>query len=135
MNGKKRQLYQAYGMDSNIIMGYFTWLGNAVRGNFGDSWSRTGQTVIQVFNSVIWYSFALGAASFILEIVNERYTLGIIYAKKQYSKTDYAVTFIALLGNLHSVVLLGDVIKMDFFCKTWMVRFIWYRGKKPRTAQ
>ena len=32
------QLNKAYGLDVGIIPGYIHWLGQAVRGNFGDSW-------------------------------------------------------------------------------------------------
>ena len=33
------QLNAAYGLDSGIIQGYFTWASKAVRGQFGDSWN------------------------------------------------------------------------------------------------
>ena len=32
------QLNAAYGLDKNLIPGYFTWLSDALAGNFGDSW-------------------------------------------------------------------------------------------------
>ncbi len=32
------QLTAMYGMDKGILGGYFTWLGDFFRGNFGDSW-------------------------------------------------------------------------------------------------
>jgi len=33
------QLNAAYGLDIGIVPGFFKWLSNAVRGNFGDSWA------------------------------------------------------------------------------------------------
>ncbi|HIS56000.1 MAG TPA: ABC transporter permease [Candidatus Fimimorpha excrementavium] len=119
----KNQLYAAYGMDQNLILGYFTWLSNAVVGNFGDAWSRPGQTVIEVFNSVIWYSFALGAISFVLQIVIA-IPLGIVAAKKQYSKTDYVVSFIALLGISLPTFFLATLLKWIFSVKLgWLDLF------------
>lgn len=32
------QLSAAYGMDKEIVSGFFIWIGNALTGNFGDSW-------------------------------------------------------------------------------------------------
>ena len=32
------QLNEVYGLDKGIIPGFMGWVGNAVRGNFGDSW-------------------------------------------------------------------------------------------------
>lgn len=35
------QLNAAYNLDKGIIPGFFGWLGNAIRGDFGDSWKWT----------------------------------------------------------------------------------------------
>ena len=32
------QLNASYGLDLDIVPGFFTWLSKAVVGNFGDSW-------------------------------------------------------------------------------------------------
>ena len=47
------QLNQIYGLDKGIIPGFFGWLGNAVQGDFGDSW-HFGIPVTQKFNEVVW---------------------------------------------------------------------------------
>ena len=57
-----------YGMDKGVVGGYFIWLGNAVRGNWGDSWAWT-IPVTQVFKNTIWYSFALSVVAYIFEIL------------------------------------------------------------------
>ncbi len=91
------QLNAAYGFDRGILAGYFTnWLPTAIRGDFGDSW-YFNIPVVEKFNNVIWNSFALGALSFVLELLIA-IPLGILAARKQYSKTDYAVTVFALIG-------------------------------------
>ena len=56
-----------YGLDKPVLEGYFIWLGKAVHGEFGESWIFH-QPVKQKFASVIWYSFALALASFLLEL-------------------------------------------------------------------
>ena len=90
------QLNKAYGLDVGIIPGYIHWLGQAVRGNFGDSW-YWNVPVLTKFRQVIWYSFALALCASFLEYIIA-IPLGIISARKQYSHTDYAVTVIALIG-------------------------------------
>lgn len=109
------QLNNQYGMDDNIIKGYFVWAGNAVRGDFGDSWSWN-MPVIEKFKSVIWYSFALGLASFILEIIIA-IPLGILSARKQYSAVDYAVTVGALIGISLPSFFFATILKWIFSVK------------------
>ena len=62
------ELNAQYGMDKGVVQGYFVWLGNSLRGNFGDSWSQT-IPVTDLFNKCIWYSFVMGAIAFVLQIV------------------------------------------------------------------
>ena len=91
------QLNAAYGFDKGIVEGYFSnWLVSTLKGDFGDSWFFN-VPVVQKFNAVIWNSFILGVLSFVLEIVIA-VPLGILAARKQYSRTDYAVTIFALIG-------------------------------------
>ena len=89
-----QQLSATYGMDKGIIPGFITWAGRALRGDFGDSWKWT-VPVMEKFRDSVWISFIMGAVSFVLEIVIA-IPLGVIAATKQYSKTDYAITVIAL---------------------------------------
>ncbi len=90
------QLNAQYGLDTGVIQGYFKWASRAVRLDFGDSWFWN-QPVLQKFSSVIWYSFALGLVTFILEIFIA-IPAGVAAARRQYSATDYTVTVIALIG-------------------------------------
>jgi peptide/nickel transport system permease protein len=92
----RKQLNSVYGLDDPILIGYFKWLSNAVRGKFGDTWYYTGKVTAK-FADVIWNSFFLGAVAFFFQIIIA-IPLGILSARKQYSKTDYAVTVVALIG-------------------------------------
>ena len=53
------QLNAMYNMDKSVIPGYFSWLGTAIRGDFGDSWFYT-VPVLEKFNDCIWLSFVMG---------------------------------------------------------------------------
>ena len=106
------QLNAMYGMDKQIVPGFFSWLGKAVRGQFGDSWKWT-VPVIQKFKECIGISFAMGAISLVLELIIA-IPLGIIAATKQYSKTDYAVTVIALAGISLPTFFFASLLKWVF---------------------
>lgn len=51
------ELNQVYHLDSGIIPGYFGWLKNAIRGDFGVSWIYN-VPVTEKFKDVIPYSIA-----------------------------------------------------------------------------
>lgn len=109
------QLNSVYRLDQGIIKGYFGWLGDAVRGNFGDSWIYN-VPVTEKFSQVIWYSFALSSAAFVLELLIA-IPLGIIAARKQYSRTDYTVTVIALIGISLPTFFFATILKLIFSVK------------------
>lgn len=109
------QLNAAYGLDRGIVPGYFHWLGEAVQGDFGDSW-QWNKPVLEKFKEVIWYSFALSAAAFILEILIA-IPSGILAARKQYSKIDYTVTVVALVGISLPSFFFATILKYVFSVK------------------
>ena len=104
-----------YGMDKGIVQGYFTWLKSAVRGEWGESWSWT-VPVTQKFHDTVWYSFALGLVSFILEIIIA-IPLGIAAARKQYSFTDYFTTVVSMICISMPTFFLATVLKYVFSVK------------------
>lgn len=109
------QLNAQYGLDSSPITGYFTWASKAVHGQFGDSWYWT-QPVITKFKNVIWYSFTLGLISFVLEMIIA-IPLGIIAARRQYSRIDYAITVVALVGISLPSFFFATILKYVFSIK------------------
>ena len=104
-----------YGMDKGIVQGYFTWLKSAVRGEWGESWSWT-VPITQKFHDTVWYSFALGLVSFILEILIA-IPLGIAAARKQYSFTDYFTTVVSMICISMPTFFLATILKYVFSVK------------------
>jgi peptide/nickel transport system permease protein len=90
------EMKDLYGLNNSIIEGYFLWLGNALQGNFGTSFI-TGQSVVLGIQEKMWTSFWLAFIAMIFEMLLA-IPLGVLAATKQYSKTDYAVTVLALMG-------------------------------------
>jgi len=106
------ELSAVYGLDKGIIPGYFGWLGNALRGDFGESW-HYGIPVTEKFNQVVWYSFIINIITFGVQLVIS-IPLGILAARKQYSRTDYAITIFALAGISLPTFFLATILKYVF---------------------
>jgi peptide/nickel transport system permease protein len=109
------QLNAVYGLNRGIIPGFLGWVGNAVQGNFGESW-QYGIPVTEKFNMVIWYSVIINIITFFVEIFIA-IPLGILAARKQYSRTDYAITVFALAGISLPTFFLATVLKYVFSIK------------------
>ena len=109
------QLNSVYHLDVGIIPGYFGWVGNAIKGDFGESW-HYGIPVTEKFNQVIWYSVIINIVTFVVQIVIA-IPLGILAARKQYSKTDYAITVFALMGISLPTFFLATILKYVFSIK------------------
>lgn len=79
-----------------IMEGYFKWLKNALKGDFGTSFKYempVGEKIFQCMGT----SFIVALVSLILELIIA-IPLGIKCACKQYSKLDYTVTFLTMIG-------------------------------------
>ncbi|MCR4960897.1 MAG: ABC transporter permease [Lachnospiraceae bacterium] len=125
------ELNAQYGMDKGIVKGYFTWLSNSARGNFGDSWSQT-MPVTDLFKKCIWYSFVMGLIAFVLEIFIA-IPLGVTAARKQYSMTDYTVTVVSLVGISMPTFFVATVLKLIFSVRLGWFELVGMQGRNYAT--
>ena len=109
------QLKAMYNLDKGIIPGYFSWIGTALHGEFGDSWKWT-VPVLDKFKSTIGISFVMGLISFFFELIIA-IPLGVIAATKQYSKFDYTITVVALAGISLPTFFFASPLKLLFSVK------------------
>ena len=109
------QLNAQYGLDKGPIPGFFHWLGQALRGNFGDSWQYT-VPVVQKFKECIGISFVMGALSLFFEVIIA-IPLGVIAARKQYSAADYSISVIAIACMSLPTFFLIALLKLVFCIK------------------
>ena len=109
------QLNEVYKLDVGIIPGYFGWLGNAIKGDFGESW-HYAIPVTEKFNQVIWYSVIINIITFFVQMFIA-IPLGITAARNQYSKTDYAISIFALAGISLPTFFLATILKYVFSIK------------------
>lgn len=93
-----QQMYKTYGLDGNIIEGYFGWLKNVVRLDFGKSFITERSVVSDIFNpNRIGTSFLVAAVATVFEFMIA-IPLGITAATHQYSIRDYVVTVLVMIG-------------------------------------
>ena len=109
------QLNASYGLDLDIVPGFFTWLSKAVVGNFGDSW-KWNVPATQKFTEVIGLSVIMGGISFVLSLVIA-VPLGVLAATKQYSRADYVITSVALVGISLPTFFFATLLKLFFSVK------------------
>lgn len=79
-----------------IMSGYFTWIGNLLRGNLGYSF-KYNLPVAEVIGKNMWISFAVALVATILQFLIA-IPLGISSATHQYSVRDYLVTVFTMIG-------------------------------------
>jgi len=104
-----------YGLDKPIYVQYFNYLGNLFRGNWGWSFS-TSMPVIELIKTHWIYSFQLILLSSIFAAVLG-ILIGIYSAVKQYTKTDYAFTFMSFIGISIPTFWLGIMLILVFSVK------------------
>lgn len=110
------QLNAVYHMDGGIIEGFFGWMKDSLlKGDFGESWTYN-VPVVQKFKEVVWDSFVLGFITLILELVIA-IPLGILAARRQYSKLDYGISVFALIGISLPSFFFATLLKLGFSYK------------------
>lgn len=120
-----------YGMDQGVVKGYFTWLGTALSGNFGESWKWT-KPATEVFNEVIWNSFALSAVSFVIYVMIA-IPLGIAAARKQYGFTDYFATVFSMICISMPTFFVATLLRMIFAVKLGWLPLSGMQGRTYHT--
>ena len=109
---KVAAMNKAYGLDTNIIQGYGTWLVKLCRLDFGDSFLY-GEPVIDVIKGSMGVSFIVALIATIFEFLIA-IPLGITAATHQYSARDYIVTILVMIGISLPSFFFGQLLKSLF---------------------
>jgi len=114
------RISKVWGLDKPLYQQYFTFLGNAASGNFGDSWKWPGRTAMELVlqrlpNTAILAGVALGVSTAIA------LPIGVLSAVKRDTWFDHIGKIIALFGQSLPPFWLGIIliwlfaIKIDLF--------------------
>lgn len=116
-----------------ILSGYFTWLGNMLRGDLGDSFLYQ-QPVGKVIAEHMWISFIISLVALVFQFAIS-IPLGITSATHQYSVADYAVTIITMIGiSLPSFFFAALLIKIFSSWLGWFPAFGLVTGGSSSTG-
>jgi oligopeptide transport system permease protein len=92
-----KRLNEAYGLDDPLWKQYVTYLGNAVQGDFGPSFTQRSRTVTDIIAQTFPVSIALGMIAMAIALVIG-VTLGSLGALKHNGLIDYVTSFVAIIG-------------------------------------
>ena len=108
-----------YGLDKPLAEQYLLYLGNALRLDFGDSYTRRGTSVIDLIMEGFPYSAKIGLAALVASVVIG-IPVGIVAAVKHNTVIDYGSLFIATVGYT-----LPDFVIAIFLIVLFAVRLNW----------
>jgi ABC-type dipeptide/oligopeptide/nickel transport system permease component len=126
-------LRKYYHLDQPVYMRYLNWLWNLLRGDLGTS--VTGRSVAGQIGGWALTTLELQLLALFLAVAIG-VPIGVLSAKRQYSKVDYAVTSIAIFGYSMPTFWLGIMMIIVFsFELGWLpssgaagVTFKWWGG-------
>ncbi|ABQ89502.1 ABC transporter permease [Roseiflexus sp. RS-1] len=93
----KANILRKYGLDQPLHIQYINYISNALRGDFGYSFSSPSETVAQVIGRTWPISITLGGVTVIVAL-GSGILIGILAAIRQNTIVDYVATFLATLG-------------------------------------
>ncbi len=85
------------GLDKPIVIQYFYWLGNMLRGNFGTSYSQH-RPVLELIGTRIGPTLILSLSSMVLALLIA-IPLGMVAGYKSYTGWDYGSTVLSFVGQ------------------------------------
>ncbi len=116
---EQRQLLRQYfGLDKPLYAQYFLWLSELSTGNLGYAYTTGGGAPVSTLigqRAVATIELQLLGLVFSLLIA---IPIGVMSAKKRYSKMDLAITNTALIGTSIPIFFLGIIVILVFSAKT-----------------
>ncbi|MCE6074563.1 oligopeptide ABC transporter permease OppB [Agrobacterium vitis] len=106
-------LMKTYQLDQPIWQQYLTYIGNAVRGDFGPSFIYKDNTVAQLIAQALPYSVQLGATALLIALIGG-VILGTIAALRQNGLIDFVVMTFATVGVTIPNFVMGPVLTLIF---------------------
>lgn len=109
----KANLEAYYGLDKPLITQYFSYMGNALRGDLGPSYLQRNRSVNQIIRQHLPPSAALGVLALAVALVIG-VPIGVLSAVRQNTLTDYVGMFIAIAGVSVPAMTLGPLLIWGF---------------------
>ncbi len=109
------QLKANFGLNKPLWVQYFNWLGGALQGNFGYSFSY-GVPALQMVLQRMPATLELMLSSFVIAVILS-FVIGVFSALRQYSIWDYLLTILSYIGVAMPTFWLGLMVLVLFAVK------------------
>lgn len=109
----KANLEAYYGLDRPLITQYFSYMGNALRGDLGPSYLQRNRSVNEIIRQHLPPSATLGVLALAVALVIG-VPIGVLSAVRQNTLTDYVGMFIAIAGVSVPAMTLGPLLIWGF---------------------
>jgi ABC-type dipeptide/oligopeptide/nickel transport system permease component len=110
----RQNLVEYYGLDKPLYYQFFIFLAQLFQGNLGNAYAiRGGTAVTTLIGDYAWLTFELQLAALFLSLLIA-VPIGVISAKRQYSKLDVSVTTTSLLGTCIPIFYMGIIAIIIF---------------------
>ena len=105
----RQHLAEYYGLDQPLYIQFFKYVWELLQGDLGNSYAlRGGTAVTQLIGDFAWETFKLQLVSLFFSLLIA-IPIGVLSARRQYSKLDVSVTTISLVGTCIPIFYLGIV--------------------------
>jgi ABC-type dipeptide/oligopeptide/nickel transport system permease component len=110
----RQNLAAYYGLDKPLYYQFLVFLAQLFQGNLGNAYAiRGGTAVTTLIGDYAWLTFELQLASLFLSLLIA-IPVGVLSARKQYSKLDLSVTTTSILGTCIPVFYMGIIAIIIF---------------------
>jgi ABC-type dipeptide/oligopeptide/nickel transport system permease component len=110
----RQNLVAYYGLDQPLYIQFFVFLSQLFQGNLGNAYAiRGGTAVATLIGDYAWLTFELQLAALFLSLLIA-IPVGVLSAKRQYSKLDLGITTTSLLGTCIPIFYLGIIAIIIF---------------------
>jgi len=120
-------LERYYGFDKPLIVQYFTYMGNILKGDFGYSIKYVNLTVNSIIADSFPYSFDLGMRSLSISI-SIGLVFGMIASLNRGKSLDYISVIIAIIGTSVPDFIIGGLLQYFFGLKWGLFPVAQYKG-------
>jgi ABC-type dipeptide/oligopeptide/nickel transport system permease component len=111
---QRQLLRQYFGLDKPIHLQYLTWLSELFAGNLGNAYSiGGGVSVSTLIGQRTWATLEIQLLGLVLSLLIA-VPIGVLSAKRRYSKLDITVSNVALVGTSIPIFFLGIVFILVF---------------------
>ena len=125
----RENLEHYYGFDQPLLVQYFKYMGNLLRGDFGYSMKYTNKTVNYIIGQTFPYSADLGIRA-LCTAITFGIVFGVVAARNRGKGIDIICVLVAIIGTSIPDFIMGAILQYFFGIKWGLLPVAKYEGFK-----